>query len=129
MITLPIYWEQEFKTKPNKFHLVGLNQLFHMHYQVRNKLKQHFHVLTENQVTALQPIKNPYSVHYRLYYKNIKSDPGNIIAGIEKVFLDGLQECNFIVEDNPKYHLASSWEVIGQDKTNPRVEITITERK
>ena len=123
-LSLPIYWEQEFKTKPNKFHLVGLNQLFHMHYQVRNKLKQEFHKLVVAQITN-QKITGPFTVEYNLYYKNINSDPGNIIAGIEKVLLDGLQECNAIEQDNPKYHKGTSWQVIGQDKTNPRIEILI----
>ena len=126
-LILPIYWEQEFVTKNNRFHLVGLNQLFGMHYQVRNKLKQHFHSLVlahEN----LTPILTSYTVEYKLYYKNVKSDPGNIIAGIEKVLLDGLQEAKLITEDNPNYHLGTTWSVVGQDKLNPRVEITLKEQ-
>ena len=84
-LTLPIYWEQEFLTKKNKLHLVGLNQLFSMHYQVRNKLKKHFHQLVVNQCDN-NAIEEQYTVSYKLYYKNIVSDPSNIIAGVEKVF-------------------------------------------
>jgi Holliday junction resolvase RusA-like endonuclease len=126
-LTLPIYWLQEFATKPNKLHLVGLNQLFAMHYQVRNKLKRDFHNLVLAQVPPGLAIDGPYTLTYQLYYKNINSDPGNIIAGIEKVLLDGLQESGYIKQDNPKYHLGTTWIVAGQDKLNPRCEITIKE--
>lgn len=124
-LELPIYWEQEFVTKKSKFHLIGLNQLFSMHYQVRNKLKQHFHYLVANQVNNRQEVPNKFKVHYKLYYKNIVSDPSNIIAGIEKVLLDGLQECGIIKEDNVLHHLGTTWEVVEQDKVAPRCEITI----
>ena len=124
-LTLPIYWVDKKKTIKDKTYLVGLNQLFLMHYQVRNKLKQHFHSLVGNQVKEFTPITTKFTVHYDLYYKNINSDPSNIIAGIEKVLLDGLQEYSIVQGDSPKYHMGTTWTVAGQDKTNPRVEITI----
>lgn len=126
-LTLPIYWVDKKKTIKDKTYLVGLNQLFSMHYQVRNKLKQHFHSLVGDQVTDATPILGQFTVTYTLYYKNVVSDPSNIIAGVEKVLLDGLQEHGMITEDNPKYHLGTSWTVAKQDKTNPRVEVTIQE--
>lgn len=126
-LTLPIYWVDQKKTIKDKTYLVGLNQLFSMHYQVRNKLKQHFHSLVGNQVANSPSIPGQFTVTYTLYYKNITSDPSNIIAGIEKVLLDGLQEHSIITEDNPKYHIGTSWTVAGQDRTNPRIEITIQE--
>lgn len=126
---LPIYWTQEFARKPPKNHLVGLNQLFHMHYHIRNKLKQEFHSLVAEQVPKGQSIDSQYTVNYELYYKNVNSDPSNIIAGIEKVLLDGLQKCGYIKEDNLKYHLGTTWNVAGQDKLNPRCVITIKEHQ
>lgn len=122
---LPIYWEQLFKAKKSKFHLVGLNQLFGMHYQPRNNLKKHYYSLIAT-LSAGQVVKGPYKVQYKLYFKNVVSDPSNIIAGIEKVTLDGLQLCGGVEGDNPKFHKGTSWTVEGQDKLNPRVEIAIT---
>ena len=126
-LTIPIYWEQEFVTKPNKLVLIGLNQLFSMHYHVRNKLKKDLQSIIESQIPDNTHLPGQYTVTYTLYYKNSVSDPSNIIAGAEKVFLDALQEHGTITNDNPKYHLGSSWTVAGQDRTNPRIEVTITE--
>jgi hypothetical protein len=126
MITLPIYWEQEFKTKPNKLHLMGMNWYRNQHYQLKNKAKIYYHSLIENQVLN-QPKLNQFKVEYTLYYKNPNSDPSNIVPLMEKYLLDALQEFNIIDNDNAKYHLGSSWTVAGQSKSNPRVEITLKE--
>ena len=68
-------------------------------------------------------------MHYDLYYKNANCDGANIVALIEKVVLDCLQEHNIIPNDTVKHHLGSSWSVIAQDKLDPRVEIHITPTK
>ncbi len=59
------------------------------------------------------------------YYKNKASDASNVISGIEKVLLDGLQEIGLVTNDNVQFHLGSSWSVGGEDKLMPRVQITI----
>ena len=61
-----------------------------------------------------------------MYYKNPNCDGANIISLIEKFTLDALQENGVIVNDTVKNHKGTMWEVIGQDKENPRCEIKIT---
>jgi hypothetical protein len=41
--------------------------------------------------------------------------------------MDALQESGVIDNDNVQHYLYSSWEVVGQDKNNPRIEVAIME--
>ena len=125
-LTLPIYYTEQFKTKPDKVSLVGMNLYRNAHYHLQNKLKQHYHQLVSDQL--LDPSKFiQFVVHYDLYYKSPVCDPSNIIALIEKFTLDALKLNNIIPDDNVNCHLGSSYSVVAQDKANPRVEITIKE--
>lgn len=125
-ITLPIYWEEEFKTKANKTHLVGMNLFRNAYYHTQNKMKKHYHSLVADQISdSINEPLSSFTVEYTLYYKNSNSDPSNIVALIEKFALDGLKECGVIIDDSMKYHLGSSYTVGGQDKLNPRIEIVI----
>ena len=123
MITLPIYW-----TMPSgKTILVGVNWYRNAHYYQQNKWKQEFTELVGNQLEGIVPIKGQFRLDVSLYYKNSTCDPSNIVALIEKAILDALQEFNIIENDNVKFHLGSCYTVKGQDKVNPRAEITITQ--
>ena len=125
-ITLPIYYTQEFKTKKDKTFLIGLNWERNAHFFIKSEVKRHFHDLVINQII---PISNPYTLfttHTKLYYKNPSCDGSNIIPMIHKYLLDALQECKVLSNDSVKYEMGGSWEVVGQDKLNPRCEITIT---
>ncbi len=126
LLTLPIYWTQRFVTKKDKTTLVGMNFYRNAHYHNQNKMKSHFHELIKNQ-SGICKINGQFKVHYKIFYKNPNCDGANIAALIEKFTLDGLQEQETIVNDNTKYHLGSTWEIISQDKDNPRCEISITE--
>jgi len=70
-----------------------------------------------------------FTMEYSLYYKNPNSDPSNIVALIEKVSLDALQELGYVKNDNMKYHCGSNWRVIQVDKERPRCEIELKEWK
>jgi len=122
MITLPIYWTMS----SGKTTLVGLSWFRNAHHYQQNKWKQEFTELVGNQLEGVEPIKGQFQLVMDLYYKNSICDASNIIAVVEKVTLDALQEFNIIENDNVKYHLGSCYTVKGQDKTNPRCEITIT---
>lgn len=124
-ISLPIYYTQTFKTKDDKVWLVGDNAFRNWHYHLKNKVKQHYHSLVEEQLKDATAIDGPYKVHMDLFYKNANSDPSNIISRMEKFSLDGLQELGLIKDDNMKFHFGTSWNEPIQDKENPRVEITI----
>jgi len=125
IIELPIYWVKRFKTKPDKTILAGMNWYRNAHHFDQNKMKKDYHELVHKQVDNTR-ISSTFKLHIGIYYKNSSCDGANIAALMEKVALDALQEENVIINDNVQYHLGSSWEVLGQDKDNPRCLITIT---
>lgn len=120
MITLPIYWNNSKKTI-----LLSQNWFRNAHFYEQNRAKQEFHQLVSDQLEGISPISGQFRLELSLYYKNPNCDPSNICSIIEKFLLDALQEHKIIVNDNVKYHLGSTYSVIGQDKTNPRCEIII----
>ena len=123
-IILPIYYTQVFKTRPEKVWLVGDNAFRNWHYFLKNEVKQYYHMLVGEQIDDTV-VKNQYKMFIDLYLKNPASDGSNVASRMEKFTLDGLQECGVVVDDNSKYHMGTTWELKGMDKTDPRVEITL----
>lgn len=126
-VILPIYYTQEFKTKPNKTSLVGMNLYRNAHHFLQNNMKKHFQDLVIEQLPPVVEAVQQFTVTYKLYYKSPVCDASNIVALIEKFYLDAIKEHGLIIDDNVNYHISSSWQVIAQDKTNPRIEVTIKE--
>ena len=126
-VTLPIYYVQEFKTKSNKTSLVGMNLYRNAHHFLQNNMKKHFQTLVIEQLPPVVEVIQQFTVTYKLYYKSPVCDASNIVALIEKFYLDAIKEHGLIIDDNVNYHISSSWEVIAQDKANPRIEISIQE--
>lgn len=126
VITLPIYWTQTYKTKPDKTVMAGMNWFRNAHYHAQNAMKKDFHELVHSQ---LPNDPGTYDGCFRLeldiYYKNANCDGANIAAIIEKFVLDSLQSLNIVINDNVKYHKGTTWRVLGQDKDNPRCEVTL----
>lgn len=125
-IELPIYWTQHFKRKPDKTVLVGMNWYRNAYFHAQNAMKKDFHELVSKQVTDLQ-LKGSFTLDIGIYYKNSSCDGSNIAALIEKFTLDALQEEKVIINDNVKHHLGTSWQILGQDKNNPRCIINLKE--
>ena len=126
-VILPIYYTQEFKTKPNKTSLVGMNLYRNAHHFLQNNMKKYFQDLVIEQLPSVVEVIQQFTVTYKLYYKSPVCDASNIVALIEKFYLDAIKEHGLIIDDNVNYHISSSWQVIAQDKTNPRIEVTIKE--
>lgn len=126
-VILPIYYTQEFKTKANKTSLVGMNLYRNAHHFLQNNMKKHFQDLVIEQLPSVVEVIQQFTVTYKLYYKSPVCDASNIVALIEKFYLDAIKEHGLIIDDNVNYHISSSWQVIAQDKTNPRIEVTIKE--
>lgn len=122
--TIPIYYTQQYKTKDDKTFLINLNWFRNAFFHQQNAVKIYIEDIVSRQLEDVGPILGPYTVHYKLYYKNGICDGSNIIPMAEKFFLDALQ-IKHTREDNVKHHFGSSWEVVEQDRENPRVEITI----
>lgn len=120
-LTLPIYGG-----KRKKF-MLGMNWYGVAHFRTRNAVKQEYHVMIGKNLPKNFKLNSPLTAHYKLYYKNVRSDAPNIVAVVDKFLMDALQEHNVIVEDNVKHYIKSSWEVVEQDKDNPRVEVEVKE--
>ena len=128
-VVLPIYYIQEFKTKANKTHLVGMNLYRNAHHFLQNAMKKHFQELVLEQLPSVEQQLKQFTVDYKVYYKSPVCDGSNIVALIEKFYLDAIKTHGLISDDNVNYHVGSTWVVLGQDKLNPRVEIAIKEIK
>lgn len=128
-VVLPIYYIQEFKTKANKTHLVGMNLYRNAHHFLQNAMKKHFQELVLEQLPSVEQKLKTFTVDYKVYYKSPVCDGSNIVALIEKFYLDAIKTHGLISDDNVNYHLGSTWSVAGQDKEDPRVEIVIKEIK
>ena len=119
-LSLPIY----FNTGKSVV-LIGSNWSRNAHFYMLNKAKKHYHKLVADRLKEFEPIVGQYIVAYTYYYKNVSSDGSNVISQIEKYFLDGIQEIGLVENDSVKYHIGSTWKVGGQDKEDPRVDISV----
>ena len=128
-VVLPIYYIQEFKTKANKTHLVGMNLYRNAHHFLQNAMKKYFQELVLEQLPPVEQQLKQFTVNYKIYYKSPVCDGSNIVALIEKFYLDAIKTHGLISDDNVNYHVGSTWSVAGQDKDNPRIEIAIKEIK
>lgn len=115
---------QAYKTKKDKTISLNLNVYRNMHYIVNNKLKQEFKELIAPQL-KWKKYKYPIQITYKLYWKRM-SDLDNLQAVVTKYFQDALVEYDCIKDDNFDYIKWNSYEVMWQDKDNPRFEITIS---
>lgn len=126
---LPVYFVQEFKRKPNKTWLTGLNWYLGAHFAVQNNVKQHYHKLITD---LLEPHKLPqqcplmsYKMSYTYYYKSIVSDMPNVTAFASKVTNDALQQLGYVIDDNVQ-HLAEEHHFVGgRDSSNPRIHVVL----
>ena len=126
-IVLPIYYTQELKMKANKTSLVGMNLYRNAHYFLQNAMKKHFQELVLEQLPPVEQQLKQFTVDYKIYYKSPVCDGSNIVALIEKFYLDAIKTHGLISDDNVNYHVGSTWSVAGKDAINPRVVVTITE--
>ena len=109
--------------------MLGMNWYAEVGRYQRAKVKRDYHVIVGKTLPDGAKLQCPIRTHYKVYYKNPVSDACNIIAVIDKFLMDALQEYGVISDDTVKHYVQSSWEVVGQDKDNPRIEVTIEEIK
>ena len=126
-ITLPVYYTQTFKTKPDKKIFVAMNWWRNCHYHIKNEVKQWFNTETLKQLTAqdAKPIKGPYETAFVYYFKTATTDLGNVCALASKHVNDSFQSYGLVENDNVKFCRKEAYYVGEQDKDNPRVEIFV----
>lgn len=124
-LVLPVYYTQTYKTKPNKTILVGMNWYRNAHHFAQNTIKQEFSSIIKNQLVNYSITFNKFEVEYVYYYKSKISDLSNVCSMASKIVLDSLQELNIVQNDNVQYCLRETFIVGLEDKSNPRIEVTI----
>ena len=120
-LSLPIYIGVRVKK------MLGMNWYADVGRYQRAKVKRDYHVIVGKTLPKDIKLSCPIRTHYKVYYKNVLSDACNIVAVVDKFLMDALQEYGVITDDTVKHYIQSSWEVVEQDKDNPRVEVTIEE--
>lgn len=121
-ITLPIYYEIQYKTKKNKKILVWLNWYRNAFHILSNQVKKYYHNLVKEQIKI--KINKIKEVKYTVYIKRKNTDFHNIRSIIEKFFLDWLV-VNWIIADDSFDYIQKTSSEAFIDKQNPRIEITI----
>lgn len=126
-IELPIYVMLG-KRKQEKI-FVGMNWYRRAQYHQQNSVRVYYENLIIVELSKLKCEKKRLSrfrCHYHVNLKNPNSDPSNVVALIEKFWLDALQKAGLVESDSVKYHAGSCWES-GVDKKNPGVFCSLLE--
>jgi len=130
--TLPIYKKKKSKKgKKESSLLLGLNAYRNMHYRTSNSLKKWYEKLVHKEILdeKYDVYDGEYEMNYLVYYKNPVSDLGNIGSIADKFTQDALQSAGVVTNDNVKHCTRIVFEVGGQDKDSPRVEVTFKKRR
>ena len=124
-LSIPVYFTNTFKTKPDKTFLVSLNWYRNANYHEQNKVKVHMSDLIANQLNPFDVLEGKYQVIYTYHYKNPSSDMPNVTPMASKWLNDTLQESGIVKNDNVQFLVEEIHRVGTKDTINPRVEITI----
>lgn len=112
-------------TKKKKFYL-NLNQYRNAHHFTLAKAKVNYHQIVEPRLSHL-PKFDRIDLTYTLFTGTEQlCDVSNICSIVDKFFSDVLVSCGKIEDDNRKFVLSASYRYGGVDRTDPRVEVTIT---
>jgi hypothetical protein len=113
-------------TKKGRHWHLNLNQYRNTHFQTLNKAKATFHEIVKPRLQSL-PRMNAVNLVYTLFPRNNQlCDTNNICSIVDKFFSDTLVSCGIIEDDNFRIVVKSTFEYGEIDKSDPRVEVTIT---
>lgn len=112
-LELPIYASVSKK----KTVLLSMNWFRNAHFQTESKVKKYYHQLVFALLKKGDKLKGKIKVHYKLYYKNSKSDLMNVVSVVDKYLLDALQEAKIIENDNVLTYQECHIEVAGQNQS------------
>jgi CRISPR/Cas system endoribonuclease Cas6 (RAMP superfamily) len=123
----PLHITLSKKEGAKKYHL-NMNNYRNWHYQVSNNLKKKYKEIISWQIEGKKfTVAN---MEYRLFYPDKRRrDKMNVIAVIDKFFMDALVESGCIEDDNDKYVGEVLIRVPEIDRDNPRCEINIYFKK
>ena len=109
---LPIYHTLRYKKKKDKNILVGLNWYRNAHYQISNKVKQHYTHMVAMKLQNQRRELSKYRINYTLFYRR-SCDLMNIVSVIDKFVNDALVKSGIVSDDNVSFYVGMSAEVGG----------------
>lgn len=119
-IIIPVYHQTGTKTVA-----LSMNWYRNAHFHQSSKVKRELHELICSQLTD-DKFDGPIQIYYAYYYKNPATDLMNFGALASKWLLDALQANGNITKDTVAIVKLETFEVIAQDKLNPRIEVFIS---
>ena len=106
--------------------ILNLNQYRNAHYFKLNNSKTSYKAVMKTQIEQL-PVFNKVSITYTVFFgSKRKTDISNVCSIVDKYFCDALVELGKLPDDNYDYIKEVIYKFGGIDKTNPRVEITLS---
>jgi len=126
MIIAPLYVMLPRKTKADRKVILNLNNYRNWNYFISNEVKKKYKEDIKDQLRGLK-FDMPLRLEFKLFKGSKRlSDRANVLSIHEKFFCDALTECGCIKDDDDT-HILSTYYCSGEiDKTDPRVEITIS---
>lgn len=124
-ISMPLFLELG-KRKKTKYY-INLNNYRNWHFQANNKLKKLYKQYAFPKISKLRYHKKIKLEFVMWKYDNRHIDRANVLSIHEKFFCDALVETGCLRDDEDEYIEQTIYRTGGIDKTNPRVDIIITE--
>lgn len=122
---LPTRWRQS----KNKWFYLNLNNYRSAHHRTYENIKRQ----VEDYICSLDlknkiihPYDCPIQVHYNYYSHTSSFDRMNVLGAVDKFLMDALVKAGIINNDTHREVLTPTFEPVGKDRENPRVEVTIT---
>ena len=91
------------------------------------KREHQSHVFYCIKQARLEPCTVPIRIGYRFYEADRRRDCGNVMAFADKVTQDALQDAGILKNDSQRWMRGYTSIDFDVDKTNPRIEVTLTE--
>lgn len=124
MFYVDIPWTLPVKHKGRDFRL-NLNDYRNAHYQVLASAKRTFNYLMMKELANIRHVCkfDCIQVDYLLYPKTKgRIDGNNIIAVVDKFFMDSLQDMGIISDDDVHHVKCYTWKYFLPDGNGPRIE-------
>ena len=109
--------------------MLNINQYYHWHFFVKNKLKQEFNSYMDKMYTEpLKTLKKPVRIVYTVKYgTRRKVDFENIACIVSKFFCDWIVKRGLILDDNTDYIKEVVYKWGGYEKNNYTCYVVVEE--
>jgi len=112
----------------NKNRYINLNNYHNWHFTLKSKIKREYERIIQNQALESKHNFKKINLTFILYPPDKRRrDRANALCLHEKYFCDGLVKAEALKDDCDKFIESTTYMTGAVDKTDPRVEIHISE--